>query len=213
MVMLTFFALTGLVALVDWVAVARVAHRVELAAKPLTLALLLVAACFADLGSAKGWVLAALVLGLIGDIALMFAQQGATDLAFLGGLACFGLGHLAYVVAFVRHGLHGWQVLAGVLVVGGATSLVMPRVLRAVQAAGGGVLAGAVALYAVALGAMAILGLGTGAVATAIGALLFLASDTTLSWDRFVQPLLRGPTIVIVTYHVAQVLIVIGLIR
>jgi uncharacterized membrane protein YhhN len=60
---------------------------------------------------------------------------------------------------------------------------------------------------------MAILGVGTGAVATAIGALLFLASDATLSWDRFVQPLLRGPIIVIVTYHVAQVLIVIGLIR
>jgi uncharacterized membrane protein YhhN len=211
-----FIVLTGLAAIADWVAVARAQHRFELVAKPLTLVLLIVAAGFADLGTAKAWVLAALVLGLLGDIALMFtrlAPQGAADAAFLGGLTCFGLGHLAYVVAFIRHGLHGWQVLAGVLVVGGASALLMPRVLRAAKASGGGVLAGAVAVYGAALGAMAILGFGTGAVATAIGALLFLASDATLSWDRFVQPLLRGPIIVIVTYHVAQVLIVIGLIR
>jgi uncharacterized membrane protein YhhN len=220
-----FVVLTGLAAIADWVAVARAQHRFELVAKPLTLILLIIAAGFADLGTAKAWVLAALVLGLLGDIALMFtrlsphaplaplAPQRAMDPAFLGGLTCFGVGHLAYVVAFIRHGLHGWQVLAGVLVVGGATALLMPRVLRAASGAGGGVLAGAVAVYGMALGAMAILGFGTGAVATAVGALLFLASDATLSWDRFVQPLLRGPIIVIVTYHVAQVLIVVGLIR
>jgi uncharacterized membrane protein YhhN len=60
---------------------------------------------------------------------------------------------------------------------------------------------------------MTVLGFGTAAVATAVGALLFLASDTTLAWNRFVQPLRRGPVLVAVTYHLAQLLIVIGLLR
>jgi hypothetical protein len=58
---------------------------------------------------------------------------------------------------------------------------------------------------------MVALGFGTAAVASAIGALLFLFSDLTLAWGRFVQPLLRGPVIVAVTYHLAQGLIVVGL--
>ena len=60
---------------------------------------------------------------------------------------------------------------------------------------------------------MTVLGFGTAAIATAIGVLLFLASDITLAWGRFVQPLLRGPLIVAVTYHLAQFLIVIGMVR
>ena len=60
---------------------------------------------------------------------------------------------------------------------------------------------------------MTVLGFGTAAIATTIGALAFLASDTTLAGNRFVQPMVRGPVIVIVTYHLAQILIVVGLIR
>jgi uncharacterized membrane protein YhhN len=50
-------------------------------------------------------------------------------------------------------------------------------------------------------------------VATAAGGVLFLASDTVLAHDRFVRRLHPGPLAVIVSYHLAQLLIVIGLIR
>lgn len=211
--------LAGVVAVVDWYAVARRLRHVEYLAKPLTLLLLLVAAGFADLGPAKPWVLAALALGLLGDVALLFADEDATredenpDTAFLTGLGCFLFGHLAYLVAFTRHGLHPVQVVAGVLVVVGASALALPRVLRGADRDGGSTLAVVVAGYSAVLGAMAVLGFGTAAVATALGALLFLASDTTLAWNRFVQPLRRGPVLVAVTYHLAQLLIVIGLLR
>ncbi|MCU1659241.1 MAG: YhhN family protein [Pseudonocardiales bacterium] len=208
-----FLVLTALVAAADWVAVARRMRGVELAAKPLTLVLLIVAAGFADLGDAKPWVVAALVFGLLGDVALLFADEGSTDVPFLIGLGSFLVGHLAYVAAFSRHGLHGLDVVAGGLVVGGATVLALPRVLRSARRSGGTGLAAVVGLYAAALATMTVLGVGTAAVLTAIGALLFLASDLTLAWDRFVQPLLRGPVLVAVTYHLAQLLIVIGLIR
>jgi uncharacterized membrane protein YhhN len=213
-----FLAAAGVVALGDWFAVSRRRHRIEYVAKPLTLALIAGAACFADLGAAKPWVIAALVFGLLGDIALLFtdesrpSDEAQLDPPFLIGLGCFLLGHLAYVIAFTRHGLHPIQLLAGALVVVGAATLALPRILRGAREEGGPQLMAAVAGYAVVLLAMVTLGFGTAAVATAFGALLFLASDLTLAWGRFVQPLLRGPVIVAVTYHLAQALIVIGLI-
>jgi uncharacterized membrane protein YhhN len=218
-VTVALLVLAGMVAVADWVAIARHLSRAEYIAKPLTLVLLVAAAGSADLGTAKAWVLAALVLGLFGDVALLFTrgnpelEERDQDPAFLTGLGCFLFGHLAYVVAFTRHGLHPVQLLAGVLVVLGAAVLAMPKVLRGADHEGGRVLAVAVGTYAAALSAMAVLGFGTAAVVTAIGALLFLASDITLAWARFVQPLLRGPLIVAVTYHLAQLLIVIGLLR
>jgi uncharacterized membrane protein YhhN len=208
-----FLILTALVAVVDWFAVARRRHRLEVVAKPATLVMLIVATCFADLGDAKPWVVAALVCGVLGDIALLFTEDGAADVPFLVGLGSFLLGHVAYLAAFTRHGLHGLHMLAGALVVTGAVALALPRVLRGAHASGGPALAAVVTGYAAVLGAMTVLGFGTAAILTALGALLFLGSDLVLAWSRFVQPLLRGPVIVIVTYHLAQLLIVVGLIR
>jgi uncharacterized membrane protein YhhN len=218
-----FLVLTGLCAIADWVAVARRNERAEFVLKPLTLALLFVAACFADVGDTKPWLLAALALSLIGDVALLFSSDasatsspaagGALEPAFLAGLGAFLLGHVAYLAAFAAHGLHGWQATAGVFVVAGAIALAMPRVLRGARATGGAALATVVGVYAAVLALMVVFAFGTGAVATAVGAAIFLGSDTTLAWNRFVQPLLRGPVIVIVTYHVAQLLIVVGLLH
>ncbi|PZS16730.1 MAG: hypothetical protein DLM57_09770 [Pseudonocardiales bacterium] len=210
--------LAGVVAVTDWFAVSR-RHRVESLAKPLTLVLLIAAACFADLGVTKPWVIAALMFGLLGDVALLFTdeslrREGAGSQGpFLLGLISFLLGHLAYVIAFTRHGLHPVQLLAGGLVVAGAAALAVPRVLHGARHDGGSRLAVLVGAYAAVLGVMTVLGFGTAAVPTAIGALLFLTSDLTLAWGRYVQALLRGPVIVAVTYHAAQALILIGLVR
>ena len=218
---IAFLILAGLSALGDWVAVARRNERAEFVLKPLTMVLLFTATCFGDLGNAKPWLLAALALGLVGDVALLFSPDepapagtdAELDPAFLAGLGAFLLGHLAYLAAFAAHGLHGWQATAGVLVVAGATGLVMPKVLRGAHREGGTALATVVGIYSAVLALMVVFAFGTAAVATAIGAAVFLASDTTLAWNRFVQPMLRGPVIVIVTYHVAQLLIVVGLLK
>src|SRR5262245_58774492 len=57
-----------------------------------------VALCFFERASHAeyGWILAGLVLGAAGDIALLFSGQ----VAFLAGLIAFLAGHIAYVVAF-----------------------------------------------------------------------------------------------------------------
>lgn len=207
----------GLVACTDWFAVSRRLHHVEWFAKPLTLVVLIAAAASADLGVAKAWILTALVLGVLGDVALLRTEESAPakdpDVPFLVGLGCFLLGHVAYLVAFARHGLHPVQLLAGGLVVVGTAALALPKVLPGARSRGGPVLAVLVGCYAALLSAMTVLGYGTAAILTAIGATLFLVSDLTLAWGRFVQVLRRGPVIVAVTYHLAQLLIVGGLIR
>lgn len=213
-----FLILAGVAAVGDSLAVGRRMRRLEYALKPLVLLLLIGAACFADLGASKPWVLAALLLGLAGDVALLLRPEerapvhGSAELPFLIGLGAFLLGHLAYLVAFVRHGLHVIPLFAGVLVVLGTAVLALPRVLPGADRQGGRRMAALVGAYAAVLGAMTVLGFGTAALATGIGALLLLASDVTLAWGRYVQPLLRGPVIVAVTYHLAQLLIVVGLI-
>lgn len=194
-------------AVIDWLAVARGYFRLRYLAKPLTLVLLTAAAASADLGDAKPWIVAGLVLGLIGDIALL--AEGSA--AFTAGLAAFLLGHLAYVVGLLAQGVDGIHLLAGLLVVVGVAGVALPPVLRGAARAEGRPFAAVVGLYAAVLGVMAICAVGTGLVLTAIGGVLFLVSDTALARERFVGPFPRGPLVVIVTYHLAQALIVLGL--
>jgi uncharacterized membrane protein YhhN len=58
-----------------------------------------------------------------------------------------------------------------------------------------------------------VLGVGTGCVAVAIGAVLFLSSDTMIARERFVTAIPAGRLLIIVTYHLAQFLLLVGLIR
>lgn len=211
---LTFLILTALVAVGDWGAVSRGLLRVEYLLKPLTLALLIAAAITADLGPAQPWVVAALGFGLLGDVGLMLSDDAADppDACFLLGLGSFLIGHVCYLIGFARHGLHPLPLLVGLLVVGCAAGLTLPAVLREARRSGGVELTTVVAGYALVLAAMAVLAVGTGSPETAAGGLLFLGSDLAIASGRFGKPIPRGPLVVAVTYHLAQLLLVIGLI-
>jgi uncharacterized membrane protein YhhN len=211
-VTLTLLVVAGVVALGDWAAVHWRLFRIEYLLKPAALALLTAAAVTADLGVAKPWVVAALVFGLLGDVGLM-RSDGETDPPFIAGLASFLLGHICYVIAFVRVGVRAVDLLAGLLVIVGVAGLALPRVLRGAARSAGRPFGYVVAGYAAMLSAMAACGVGTGLVATAIGAVLFLVSDTLIAHDRFVARLPHGSLLIIVSYHGAQFLILIGLLR
>ena len=213
-VTVTLLVLTALVAAGDWVAVGRRLFRIEFVLKPLTLAVLVGAAASAQLGPAKWWVVAGLAFGLCGDVGLMLSKDdaGSPDAPFVLGLSSFLVGHVCYVVGFARHGLHSLYLLAGALVVIGVATLTLPQVLRGAKAQGGNELRAVVGGYTVVLAAMTTLAVGTSAIATAAGGVLFLVSDTLIGIERFVSRSRVGPLMIIVTYHLAQLLIVIGLI-
>lgn len=201
-------------AVVDWWAVSRRYFRIEYFFKPATLVFLLAAAARTDLPDVKPWVLTALALSLVGDVALLLVRPTATDEpdpAFLAGLGAFLLAHIAYLVAFLRHGLHGGHLIIGIVIVVVIAGATLPRVVTRAARTDGLVLAVPVCCYAAALGLMTVFAVGTTGLLIGAGGVLFLVSDTVLAWERFVRPLRRGPVTVIVTYHLAQLLILIGL--
>jgi uncharacterized membrane protein YhhN len=148
--------------------------------------------------------LAALLLCLAGDSFLMF--EGF----FIPGLVSFLCAHLCYL-ALLRAGVP-WFPSGRAL----AATLVAAAVLYAVLFPHlGPVLKLAVAAYAGVIALMAAQAIGratvvrdASAVAVAIGALLFLLSDTLLAIDRFAQPLPLAPFWVLASYYAAQIVIV-----
>ena len=68
-------------------------------------------------------------------------------------------------------------------------------------------------VYVAAIVTMVVLAVNVGVMAAAVGAVLFLVSDTLLAWNRFVRPVRFGDVGVHVTYHLAQGLLVLSLVR
>jgi len=198
-------------ALLDWYAVAREDRSLERIAKPATLLSLIVAALVLGALDADGggWLLVALVLGLVGDVFLL----GKSDARFRGGLAAFLVGHVAYVLCFADSGLPrpGWSWL-GLLAVAGAF-VVTRQVVPATHRHGGAAMAVPVAVYTVVIAVMLISAWWTGIPLVAAGATIFVCSDSVLAVHRFVRPLPRADLIVMITYHLGQALIVAGLLR
>jgi uncharacterized membrane protein YhhN len=204
-------------AVVDWAAVwtggAR-SRAVERVAKPLVLlALLGVALTWpVDTGGigVRPWLVVALAASLAGDVLLLPPGR------FVGGLVAFLVAHLAYLGAFLQvPGEPSWLV-AGVVV----ASILVLTVGRLLVAAASRVGLGApVAIYLLAICAMAVAATRTGLPAAILGAWLFVASDSMLGWSRFKAAASwpeRGPAAlrvaVMVTYHTGQVMLVLALV-
>ena len=193
MLAIAFTIVSGLACAVLVAGEYRDANRVRFAAKPLaSLAFILVGVCAASRGEIHEFemaVLAGLVLGAIGDVALL-SEHG-----FLAGLGAFLLGHLAYVVAVGSYlPPSAWPHAAGVyalvpLVVGlGVLAWLWPKlgslripVIAYVAVITTMVIGALVCEWAVRNGPI------HQHVATA-GAILFFASDLSVARDRFVHP-------------------------
>jgi uncharacterized membrane protein YhhN len=202
----------ALAAPLDWWAVVAGARRAEWLLKPLVLLALAAAAWAAgapDLPAGR-WLLAGLVLSLAGDVALLSDREPR----FVAGLAAFLLAHVAYVVSFAHLGVPaGSLALAGVVLVVAMAATVGRRVLPAAAREGGPALGAACAAYLVVIGTMVVAAWATGRPLLALGATVFMASDAVLATDRFLRPLRWGRLAVMVTYHLGQVLIVLGVLR
>jgi uncharacterized membrane protein YhhN len=194
----------GMAAAVDWLAVARGRRRVEWVAKPTVMVLLtaMAVALHPDHEGQRRWFVAAGVLSLAGDVFLMLPRD-----RFLPGLVSFLLAHLAYIAGFQAG--TGWGQLTGGSVAVSAALVVAAlaiarRVLSGLDQRDLGALRGPVIAYIAVLVVMGVKAVVSGSPRAAVGGLLFVASDGTLAWNRFVRPLRWGPLAVIVTYHLAQ---------
>ncbi len=199
--------LSTLGAAADWV-------ELHQAFKPLTM-LLMMAWVLMRLLAVGGvtrravWLLVALGASCVGDVLLMLRGQ------FVAGLIAFLCAHLAYIALFrsdaptlghrraVMGTLAAGLTMYGVLLAGG-----LPTDLRV-----------PVAVYVLVISLMAAQAIGRAATmqgepsrqaawGVALGALLFMLSDTLLAINRFVTPLPLSAVWVLTTYYAAQFMIV-----
>jgi uncharacterized membrane protein YhhN len=165
--------------------------------KPLASAgFLVVAACAHPSGAFASCVVVGLVLGAIGDIALLWER------GFVIGLALFLLGHLAYVVAVAQVAPpSAWITPYAILpLVAGAVALawVWPHL---------GPLRGAVIAYVAAISAMVIAAIALGNPRFLAGAVLFFASDLAVAREKFVARSFANHAWGVPAYYAGQLLI------
>lgn len=198
-----------LVAVIDWLAVARGTRTVEYVCKPGTLLLLVACALALQPTSPpeRAWFVAALLLGAAGDVLLMLPRD-----LFLPGLLAFLLGHLAYIAGFISTGPSGPRAGLAAVLVAIALVSILPRVLRGVTRETPA-LAAAVVAYAVVIGGMVVAAFASRQPVAVVPALLFLGSDTLIAFRRFVAPRPWMPVAITVTYHLAQAGLVLSLVR
>ena len=172
--------------------------------KPLTLVFILLIAIRVEKPKSahyKRWISIALGLSLIGDVLLMLPAD-----LFLLGLVVFLLAQVVYVAAFwldsPRERGPNWApipyVLYGVMVY----SLLLPG-LEDMQVP--------VVAYVVVICMMGWLALrrwwmlrNSAALMAAVGATIFMFSDTALAVNRFLQPFEAAPAVVLISYYIAQ---------
>lgn len=199
----------AVLALVDWRAVARGKRDIEGLAKPAFLVLLIVLAWLlrADTVDYGRFLLLGLAASLVGDVLLL----ESTTRRFLGGLGAFLVAHLCYIAAFRRLPTDGPAEVPMLLVAAAVLAVIGLRVwpiVRREAREGWPVL-----VYAVVVGAMAVLAWATGHVVVGLGATLFAVSDALIGVARYERELPHGRLAVMVTYHVGQLLIVLGMMR
>lgn len=203
------------VAALDWAAVHGRNRPLEYVAKPGCMVFLVLAAVTLDPvdAAARTALVVALVLSALGDVFLMLPgrQPGSSGPnLFVAGLASFLLGHLAYVVGFALEGLEAGGLLLGLLPVALIIATVGRHAVRAVRAGDEPELAVPVQAYVAVISAMVLGAFGTVDWRAALGAGLFAGSDSLIAWERFVRSRRWAPVTIIVTYHLAQALLVLS---
>lgn len=157
--------------------------------------------------------LGALILSLIGDILLMFTAT--SELYFIGGLIAFLLAHIMYILVFLKQRHQQTSALpitlllliygAGIFYIlkDGLNDLLIP-----------------VIIYMLVILTMAVTAfLRKGNVSKPsfnlvfFGAIFFLISDSLLALNKFYKPMTSSGVTVMLTYGIAQYLIVLGLLK
>lgn len=175
---------------------------------PIILAMIMALRAATPNAPARLWLFLALGGSLAGDILLLSPQF------FIPGLAAFLLAHIAYIVRFTRDAPWFPRGLSALIIGAAGVSLFVFEARFVPQA-----LLVPVAAYSAVISAMAAQAYGRAqllknpaAWRVAIGALIFVASDTILSVDKFIVPFPAASVLNSITYYFSQYLLVTGLI-
>ena len=208
--------ITLTIALLDWVAVIKKWKMVEYVAKPGVMIFLLMW-LWTSTGFSNGliWFGLGIFFSLWGDIFLMLERE-----QFILGLISFLLTHVAYLIGLnlIQPPINlASSILVIIILIIGIQ--IYQRISNGLSRSGNKALKIPVLIYTCVIGLMLLSALLTlvrvewescPALLVSSGALLFFISDTLLAWNKFVTPLRHGPIIVIMTYHIGQICITLG---
>ena len=215
---MTFFLLwfALIVAVLDWIAVAKKRIRLEYVTKSAVMLILLLWVW--QVSGFQGqmlWFGLGILFSLAGDIFLMLPRE-----RFIAGLVSFLLAHISYII-----GLNNLLpdinlaslVLAAFVILASVT--VTRRIITGIAVKGEERLKIPSLVYSAAISLMLYSALLTlvnpgwsfvSALPVSVGALLFYLSDISLAWIKFVAPLSHARLRIMVTYHLGQILLVLG---
>ena len=200
----------------NWIAVAKSWKPLEYFTKPAVMLALLTWLWTNDgfVGSLI-WFSLGLIFSLAGDVFLMLPRE-----QFIAGLVSFLLAHVAYIIGFSLTpppiNLPG-LILALVILL--TAFQIFRRIAAGLDSTNNSELKLPVLVYTIVISLMLLSALFTflrpewsflPSIIVSFGALLFLLSDTFLAWNKFVTPLRFGNLLVIINYHIGQMLIILG---
>ena len=202
--------------LVEWFAVATESPRLRRISKPAAMLALL--AWFTQQGAWQGvlwWFGMGLVLSLAGDIFLLMPM-----FLFPAGAMSFLTAHVFYIIGLNQTmPAITWQSLLLLTSVAIVVFLFARKFLRSLKRRHSKRLKTLIIVYMLGISIMLLSALLTplrpgwppaAAAWTVAGAVLFVVSDSTLAWNKFIRPLRYGNLLVMVTYLLGQLGIVAG---
>jgi len=201
---LSKFALPALIALTGLLyifAIPSDPQGVKLLFKLIPMALILLYGYQASADSRKRYhylVLSGLFFCAIGDGTLRW---------FVVGLSAFLVGHLFYLTAFFGRWRYSKIRFATLLPIVAFAVLMGNELVQALSGDGKGHLIVPVLAYVAVITTMAWSAIMTGSKTAIAGSLLFLVSDSILSWNMFVSDVTYSGPLIMLTYYSAQFLI------
>lgn len=193
------FALTGLIYIF---VIPMEPEGVKLTFKLIPMALLMVYAWRLLPEQRRSWhwlMLAGLLFCAVGDGTIRW---------FVIGLSAFLIGHLFYLSAFCKRLRVTPLRVAAVIPIGIYAFLVGSQIINALYDKDETALVIPVLVYMIAISVMAWTAIMTGSKSAAFGALLFVISDSILSWNMFVSEITYSHALIMLTYYSAQFLII-----
>lgn len=186
--------------------------------KPFLLPFLILAVYVHERFNTQRILLTALILSWIGDIILMFADNG--KLYFIAGLIAFLLSHISYIKLFSKQ-LKIYLKKSKIIFWIGVTAIAFYLiVMMLILLPSLGDLKIPVFLYALTISIMLLFALKgflnwqkPANIYILIGAIVFVASDSLLAFDKFYAPLQYSSILIMATYLIAQYLIVDGILK
>jgi len=213
------------VALLDWLAVARGWKKIEYLAKPATMVFLLGYLVFSGgfIETPLAWFGLGLIFSLAGDTFLMVSFYRFSNRWFLPGLDAFLLAHVAYMIGFsMPFGNVPLVWGIGIAIVLALTSArVLRRIVSGVREKGLQRMVAPVVTYGMVITLMLLAAMLTlyrvdwktaASGLVCLGAILFYFSDIILAWNKFVRPIKNGRLLNMIAYHLGQIALITGVV-